>query len=97
MKKKSNKKLGSSFEAKVQKAINSGALWFSKSDLTTDNFAIECKYTEKKGFRITTKMLRKLWEEAYDQNKRPKLVIGIKDENDDWVLTIDVNKGRELK
>ena len=93
MKKKSNKKIGNSFEEKVQKAINSGALWFSKTDLTTKDFAIEVKYTERKGFRITTKMLRKLWEEAYDQNKMPRMIIGIKDENDDWVLSIDVHKG----
>lgn len=94
MKKKSNKKIGNDFEEKVQKTINSGALRFDKGDLKTDNYIIECKYTEKKGFRITTKILRKLWEQAYDQNKTPKMVIGIKDEDNDWILTVNVNKKR---
>lgn len=94
MKNKSNKKIGNDFETKVQKTINSGALRFDKGDLKTEDYLIECKYTKKKGFRITQKILQKLWEQAYDSNKTPKMVIGIKDEDNDWILTVNVNKKR---
>lgn len=86
------KNKGRTFETYVQKCINSGTFWFDKGDLKTNEHTIEIKYTEKKGFRITTKILQKLWEEAYDQNKIPKMVIGIKDENSRWILTVGVNK-----
>jgi hypothetical protein len=69
-----SKKKGSKFEDKVQKCINSGSLWFDKGDLKTEDYLIESKFTEKKAFRITTKILQKLWEEALDRNKLPALV-----------------------
>lgn len=87
-----SKEIGNNFENKVQKALNSGALWFDKGDLKTKDFVIECKYTEKKGFRISTKILKKLWNEAYDSNKQPKLVVGIKEDNCTWVLAINIKK-----
>lgn len=80
------KNKGRKFEDKVQKTINSGAFWFDKGDLKSDEYFIECKYTEKKGFRITTKMLEKLWNDALDSNKLPVIVIGIKNGNQKFVL-----------
>jgi hypothetical protein len=87
-----SKKKGGQFEEKVKKCINSGSLWFDKGDLKTEDYLIECKYTEKKGFRITTKILKKLWEESLDRNKLPALVVGIKDENETWILNVQVQK-----
>ena len=94
-KKNRSKKLGQKFEKKVQKTINSGALWFNKGDLQTKDYVIEAKYTEKKGYRITTKLLKKLWEDALEANKLPLLTIGIKDEEGLWMLGITIN--REVK
>lgn len=92
MRKKSNKRKGQESEDRVQKTINSGALSFDKGDLKTDDYLIECKYTEKKGYRITKKILQKLWDEAFDSNKLPKLIIEIEDESCRWLLNIEINK-----
>ena len=45
-----SKNKGRKFEDKVRKTINSGATWFDKGDLSTDEYLIECKFTEKKRF-----------------------------------------------
>ena len=91
-KKKTNKKKGMDYEQKVQKTLSSGSLWFNKGDLQTDNYVIECKFTEQKGFRISTKILKKLWEEALDANKLPLLMIGIKDEDCKWMMKVEINR-----
>ena len=90
--KKSNKEKGQDFENKCQKTINSGALWFNKGDLKTEDYVIDCKYTDKKGFRISTKILEKIWNEALDANKLPMLIIGIKDENINWTIKCEIQK-----
>ena len=84
--KNKNKKKGMNFENKVQKTLNSGALWFDKADLKMSDYCIEVKFTEKKGFRITTQMLNKLWNQALTANKEPLLVIGIKREDGNTFL-----------
>jgi len=86
------KNIGRKFEEKIQKCINSGALFFDKGDLKTDDYLIECKYTEKKGFRVTKKILEKIWSEAFETNKLPKLIVGIKDNGKDWILDITINR-----
>ncbi len=88
-----NKNKGSQFEKKVQKAINSGALWFDKGDLKTDDLMIECKYTNKKSYRITTATLQKLWNDALEANKMPRLVIGIDDGEANWLLNVEITRG----
>ena len=85
------KNKGREFEKKFIKTINSGA-FFQKGDAVSDNECLEIKYTEKMGFRITTKLLRKLWEEAFSQNKLPVLGIGIKDGNDIWLIKCQIEK-----
>lgn len=93
--KQKNKLKGQSFESNCQKTINSGSLWFDKGDLKTQDYLIECKYTDKKGFRITTKILEKLWNEALERNKLPALIVGIQDENNPdmiWRLQIQINR-----
>jgi hypothetical protein len=85
------KNKGRKFEEQCQKTINSGA-FFQKGDLKTENYCIECKFTEKKGFRISTKILEKIWGEALDSNKLPLLIVGIKDGTTQWNLKIELNK-----
>lgn len=87
------KNKGTQFEKKVQRAINSGALWFDKGDLKTDDLMIECKYTDKKSYRITTETLQKLWNDALEANKMPILVISIKDGNNSWLLNAEITRG----
>ena len=86
------KNKGNDFEKKVQRCINSGALWFDKCDLKTDTHRIEVKFTEKKSFSITRKILDKLWSEALDSNKLPALVIGIKGEKDTYIINCQIQK-----
>ena len=90
--KKSNKQKGINWEKRVEKCINSGSLWFDKGDLKSEDCIIECKYTEGKGYRISSKVLNKLWNDALDANKIPVLTIGIKDGNDLWMLNVNISK-----
>ena len=96
LRKKPNKKIGEKFEKKVQRNISSGGLWFSPLDIDYDNFCIECKYTDKKGFRISTDLLEKTWGQALSMNKDPMLIIGIK-RNDNQIFTLHCNIQVEKK
>jgi len=79
--KKTNKYKGIKFEDKVTKTIASGGLWFDKGDISYKNYLIETKYSERKGYRITLKLLEKIWRESLELNKEPVLIIGIKRNN----------------
>ena len=90
--KKNSKKKGLDFEKKIERTINSGALSFDKGDLKSDKYLVDCKFTEKKGFRITHKMLEKIWNEALESNKLPRLIIGIKGVDYEWILDVSINR-----
>ena len=85
------KNKGREFEKECQRTINSGA-FFDKGDLKTSDYCIEAKFTEKKGFRISTKILDKIWNDALDANKLPLLIIGIRDGTVQYNLTVQINK-----
>jgi len=51
-----------------------------------------CKFTEKKGYRVTAELLNKLWNESLTANKLPMLVVGIKDDNCTWMLKIQIER-----
>jgi hypothetical protein len=89
--KKSNKDKGNEFEKECQRTINSGA-FFKDHDLSTNSYCVECKFSEAKGFRISTKILEKLWEDAFTANKLPLLLVGIKDGNTQYNLRITISK-----
>lgn len=88
---KSAKEKGSQFEKECQQTINSGA-FFQKGDLQTSDYVIEAKFTEQKGFRISTKILDKIWNDALDANKLPLLIVGIKNGTVQYNLTVQINK-----
>lgn len=69
------KKQGQRAEKKVRKTLNSGALWFDKGDYQADKYLIEIKQTNKKSYRITVDLLKKLIDEAYTIKKEPLLII----------------------
>jgi len=81
---------GRKFESKIHKTIGSGSLWFDKGDLKDENNTVECKYTDKKGFALTLKVLEKLWSQALTAQREPRLVIGIK-RNDREMFVVACN------
>ena len=90
--KKSKRKYGEEWEKKVQKTLNSGTFWFDKCDLKSDDYAFECKCTEKKSYSITAKLLEKLWGDALDANKLPILNISLQGESCRWMLTVKIER-----
>lgn len=53
----------------------SGGLWFKPGDVTTEEFLIDCKSTEKKSFSITEQIWDKINTEALKCRKLPCLSI----------------------
>ena len=92
--KKSNKEKGCEFESRIIKSINSGALSWQKSDGSTKEYCIEIKGTDKKGFKITSAILQKIWNEAFDANKLPLLLVIINDneQKERWNLKVEIQK-----
>jgi len=92
---KNNSKVkGGKFEDKARKTIASGGVWFSPLDIDYDKYCIECKMTEKKGYRISKDLLEKIWGSALSMNKEPFLIIGIK-RNDTQIFTLHCNLNLE--
>jgi hypothetical protein len=87
MKKKSNRKKGIKFENKAQKTLMSGGLWHSPLDINYGDYCVECKFSDKKGYRISTELLEKIWGQALDMGKEPMLILGIK-RNDNQIFTL---------
>jgi len=94
MKNKSSKEKGIEFESRIIKSINSGALSWQKGDGSTGEYCIEIKGTDKKGFRISTEILSKIWGEALDASKLPLLLVIINDNDkkERWNLKVEINK-----
>jgi len=76
---------GRKAEAKAGKRLNamvnpgSGALDGLKGDLTTGNFLIESKSTQKASISIKDAWLRKIQKEALEKNRDPALLIQFTD------------------
>ena len=89
----SSKSKGRDFEDKFVQTINSGA-FFHDADAVSSKNMIEIKFTEKKGFRLTTKILEKIWSQSFDRNKLPIMGIGIQDNEKKcvWMLKVDICK-----
>lgn len=61
--------------------IASGALYFAKGDVVTDDYLIECKATEKDYYILKGKILNKIENEALKCNRIPLLAIRVKDKD----------------
>ena len=81
-------------EEQFIKTINSGA-FNHDGDAISDLHALEIKYTEKKSFRITSDLLQKIWNEAFDQNKLPMFGVIIDRSDEKWMLKIDIVKEKK--
>ena len=91
-----NKKAGIKFEEKVQKAINSGAVWFSPLDLDYGKYCIEAKFTDKKGFRIPLSLIEKIWDKSLSLGKEPLLSISIKrNDQQSFILNCQIRLERK--
>ena len=75
----------------IKRTINSGAIWFSKGDYYSDKYRIEIKGTEKNSFRLTNKVINKIWEEALDSNKLPLLLVLLVNKYK-WLVVINIQK-----
>lgn len=53
----------------------SGGLWFAPGDVSTEEFLIDCKSTEKKSFSVTEEIWDKIHTEALKCRKLPCLSI----------------------
>lgn len=74
---------------KGNKAVNSGAGKFSKGDVLSDRWLLECKtcIQEKKSFNIKKGWLEKLKEEQYSMNKQySSLVFNFGDTKNYYIL-----------
>ncbi len=94
-KQKSNKIKGLEAENRVQKCLNSGALVFDKGDLKDNEHGISVKHTELKGFRLTLKMFKEIWDDALDRNKLPRIVIEMETPDEYWYVVGNVFKRRK--
>lgn len=92
-------------EKKVAKVVggkrtpNSGATPWSKSDIVTDKFAIECKTctAEKKSFSIKREWLEKNKEEAFAMGKEYSvLAFNFGPDTDNYYI-LDENTFKEFK
>jgi len=97
MKKKPRKSnTGLNFEKQVQRSIGSGRFWHTPLDINYEDFCIESKYTDGKGYRISLELLEKTWGEALSMNKEPMLIVGIK-RNDNQIFTLHCHIQLERK
>jgi len=96
MKQHNQKSKGNKFEKIAQRTIGSGAVWFSPLDIQYDKHCIECKYTDKKGFRISLNLLEDIWGKSLGMNKEPFLIIGIK-RNEKEIFTLHCHINVERK
>ena len=88
---------GRKFETRLQKTIGSGIFWFDKGDLKDKDYLVESKYTDKAGFRVSSSLLEKLWNQALTTNKEPRLILGIKrNEKEIFIVTCQVTLERKL-
>lgn len=73
----------------AKRTINSGTLWFNKSDVVSENFRIEAKTKVKptKSFTVKKEWLEKIENEAFLTDKIPALVFSFGDDKDYFVLT----------
>lgn len=71
-----------------ERQIGSGRFEEYKGDIDTDNEKFEVKSTETKGLYVTKETLTKIYKEATDEKKRPRLVVSLRNDEvpDDWVL-----------
>lgn len=77
-----------------QRNVASGAFWFRKGDVRSDDLLIEHKWTGKKSFTLKSDVLEKITTEAILDGRTPVLGVSLNDVN--YVL-LDENDFLELR
>jgi Holliday junction resolvase len=68
----------------------------TKKSINPREYVTQQKSTEKSRITITTETLNKLWQEATSADKKPMLLLQLKDKNTTWNLYVDITKGNTL-
>jgi hypothetical protein len=71
---------------KGRRTPKSGGFWAFAGDVVTKDFLIDSKVTDKKGFRITGNIWRKLFNEALKARRLPLLSILLRSEGFELVV-----------
>jgi hypothetical protein len=77
-----------------QRNVASGAFWFRKGDVRSEDLLIEHKWTGKKSFTLKSDVLEKITTEAILDGRTPVLGVSLNDVN--YVL-LDENDFLELR
>jgi len=76
------------------KTIGSGCFWHSKGDLEVSKrgsrYLLEIKGTEKKEYRLSSKIIEKIWNEALDSGKLPLFVVLIEGERERRLCVMEI-------
>lgn len=82
-----------------KKTANSGATAFSKGDVTTTSWLLECKTatSEKQSFSIKREWLKKNREEAFSMGKENNALVFDFGDNGDRYYVIDEKTFKKLK
>lgn len=64
-----------------QKNVASGAFWFRKGDVRSQDLLIEHKWTGKKSFTLQSSVLEKIVTEALMESRTPVLGFSLNDNN----------------
>lgn len=67
----------------------SGGLWNNPGDVSSENFLLECKYTEKMSYSVTAETIKKINIEAIKCDKLPALSVELGDKTEFVVLRKD--------
>jgi len=68
----------------------------SNKKLKTEDYVIDCKYSDKKGIKITLELLESLVEKSNNLKKLPLLILGLK-RNDTENFLLECNIKIEKK
>jgi Holliday junction resolvase len=69
-----------------------------KAQSKVEDCCIECKFTDKKGFKVTLEMLEKLWNQSLVAKKKPLLVVGVRrNDNEVFVLTGELRSEQQRR
>jgi hypothetical protein len=60
-------------EKAAVRTINSGAFWIDKGDISTAEYLIEHKFTDKKSITVELAVVQKIYDEATKTGKTPVL------------------------
>ena len=70
----------------------------SPLSLDSNDYVIECEFSENITYRISLDLVEKLWKKALVNNKLPKLILGLRRNNKEvFVLNCYINLEKNKK